>query len=124
MNSILYTTHMNSCGSFFFLQLCNSCSEPGILLFGFKTVHILFNHADPSPIFDNVEDEHVFVIIGTDYGFCSTTSVHNNLVRSFVCDETVDCSLELIEIGEYGFVCSTVAFANTKTSDPTDLGQR
>ena len=112
---------MNSCGSFF-LQRCNRSSEPGILLFGFETVNVLFNHVDPSPIFDNVQDEHVLVIIGADYGFGSTTGVHNNLVRGFVCDETVDCSLELIEVGQYGFVSSTVAFANAKTSDLTDLG--
>lgn len=121
MDSILCTTHLNSCGSFFLLQRCNRGSEPGILLLSFETVNVLFNHLDLGPIFDNVQDEHVLVVIGADYCFCSTTGVHNNLVRVLVRDERVDRSFELIEKGEYGFVRSTVAFAKAETSDPMNL---
>ena len=101
--TILCTTHMDSHGSFF-LQRSNRSSEPGILLLGFETVNVLFNFFDLGSIFHNVQDEHVLVVIRADYGFCSTTGVHNNLVRVLVRDETVDRSFEAIKIGEYGFV--------------------
>lgn len=121
IDSILCTTHKSSCGSFFLLQRCNRSSEPGILLLGFETVNILFNHLDPGPIFDNVQNEHVLVVIWTNYGFRSTTGVHNNLVRGLVRDQTMDCSLELMEIGEDGFVSSTIAFANAEISAPMNF---
>ena len=63
VESILCTTHIDSRGSFF-LQRCNRSSEPGILLsLGLETVNVLFDLFDLGPIFHNVQDEHILVVI-------------------------------------------------------------
>ena len=59
---------------------------------------------------------------GADYNFCGTTGVRDCLVRRRLNDETMDCGLELIGIGEYGFISSTVPFANFETSDLMERG--
>ena len=115
---------MDSCIRFFFPRRYNRGPGRGILLLGFETVNVIFDYRDLVSIFDTMQDKHVIVVIEADCSCCSTIGVHNNLVEGLVRDETLDRSLEFIEIREYGFVSSTIAFAKANTSEPMDLRGR